>query len=500
MSPRFRSWSLLAAWAILSSMLLLSAHRMYPVPDVDAAAFLPQAINLAQGRGLVNPMYDPAVATDPAGRGRQYFYPPLFQVTVAALLPEPTARGAFVAVALLDAATLLLSTLLLLAVGDAGAGATALACLALLGLTGQMGNAAGRPESLAGGLAVATTLIALRTKSPGPVPVTLMGVVLGLMGATHPVGGLMLAIAIAGYLAVRLPARRVAALLLLLVAVALPTFAGVVALSGTDLALLIRGLLKHARVAILPGREEVLWAYLIAGVRAPLLGVLWALAALAAADIWRAQRQRVASPWILTGAVVAASAATGYFVLRAPPRYYNLALFSPLAYAVVLYWLGWRFGRHTWTPARMAATAAAAIVFLGTGAGLVRRVLAYPFAMGQGRSWAEARADFRRLDAAGDTILVTHSLWVLATEYDRLRIEGNNQRPCRYGLYLQQQAASGLAHAPDLPGHAPVFSSFTPAEPRLLGLRLARTIGGYGFAAYRPAPAQRARGDCLPTR
>src|SRR5262245_31970462 len=144
-------------WAValaVAALLLAFAYHGYPAPSTDAPSFLASAINHALGRGLVNPFYPQIAFGDPTGLHRHVYYPPAFPLVVSALMPSPTPRGAFLAVALLRGASVLLAALLLLRLarraGRApGPDLTLIASLSLCGLATHWLPTVGRPEALA---------------------------------------------------------------------------------------------------------------------------------------------------------------------------------------------------------------------------------------------------------------------------------------------------------------------------------------------------------------
>jgi hypothetical protein len=90
---------------------LLFAWTGYPPPGSDAPGFLVSAINLARGHGFVNQLYPQAALADPSGGRRHIYNAPLFPLVLAGLMPFPTPQGAFLVVAALHGASLLLCVL-----------------------------------------------------------------------------------------------------------------------------------------------------------------------------------------------------------------------------------------------------------------------------------------------------------------------------------------------------------------------------------------------------
>ncbi|HSG40946.1 MAG TPA: hypothetical protein VLE27_15005, partial [Thermoanaerobaculia bacterium] len=98
----------------------------------------------------------------------------------------------------------------------------------------------------------------------------------------------------------------------------------------------------------------------------------------------------------------------------------------------------------------------------------------------------EARAAFRRIPP-GVQVAVTPSLWVISEEYERMTVfplaEGP---PAGAGAVIVQQGYTGWTSPPALPGYRLAEDRFVPRPGLLLGVRIANTVPGYGYALYLP--------------
>lgn len=200
-------------WAValaVAALLAVFAYHGYPAPSTDAPSFLVSAINHSLGRGLVNPFYPQIAFGDPTGLHRHVYYPPAFPLVLSALMPSPTPRGAFLAVAALRVVSVLLAALLLCRVaarampsadGDKPRSrqVTLLACFSLCGLATNWLPTLGRPEALATLLVLLAVLAALTLD--GWPRVFAFGVLLGATAATQPMGAVELGLVMALFLA-----------------------------------------------------------------------------------------------------------------------------------------------------------------------------------------------------------------------------------------------------------------------------------------------------------
>ena len=101
----------------------------------------------------------------------------------------------------------------------------------------------------------------------------------------------------------------------------------------------------------------------------------------------------------------------------------------------------------------------------------------------EGVSFADAQRDFRNLVRSTDQVIsVSESLWVLADEFERIRIV---ERGSASGdLMVLQQTQRGSLSPPVIPGYRLLSQHFISHPPRWFGLPIARTMPGYSFAVF----------------
>jgi hypothetical protein len=195
------------AVAALAGLRLAFGLASFPPPLSDAVFHIPPALSHEAGTGLANPLWDLTATFDTTGQSRFLQYPPLFALTLSALMWEATPRAAFVVIALMDAASLALCGLVffrLLCLQEERFRwlTAAIAVAGLAGLTTRFAyHHDGRPEALGTVFVVAASAVAMRTSTR--LLWLALGVFLGLLGATHPVGAILLAGLIGMYFAAR---------------------------------------------------------------------------------------------------------------------------------------------------------------------------------------------------------------------------------------------------------------------------------------------------------
>jgi hypothetical protein len=458
--------------------------RVYPVPTGDSQAFLPPAILFAQGGGLRNPTAALTRSLDPTGQARYLQYPPLFQLVLARLMPRPEPSAAFLVLGLLSAANLLLAALLFgriaagapsprwassLAVATAGMGLT----------TVLLGQQTGRPEGLATFwlLLTAHTLALGRPRFVWP----LCGLLLGLMGATHPMGGVLLGLLLTLIYAALLPPRVAVACLASILGTSLSVFSAVLAAGPFGIRATLEGIRHHAGLTLI-GRHSTagLTPYWLTNPGGTLYALPYLLLVAMAVPFLLARRHEIRSPWLFTAALALLAVVAWTIGVRSPELSYNLLLLAPLVLAANL-WLALRSPRRR--PLLLGATA---IVQGATAIGYLRALVLFFYFLRQGAHLDAARRDFQRLLAATQgPISVTSSLWVLSEDYERLRtLPAEEPDAATGGILVLQQTYSGLLAPQEIAGFRLVEDRFVRHPCKLLGVTLARTVPGYSFAVY----------------
>lgn len=474
---------LLLITGIAASFLAFGEH-VYPVPASDSHAFVPPALSMEAGKGLRNPIADLTRNVDATGQARYLQYPPLFPLTLSALMGASAPRAAGRALALLGVLNLILTALLFRWAVAPRAGSPWSAALAvsasLLGIaTLLLGQQSGRPEVLA---TFWVLLAAHAVRLLGPARAwPLCGVLLGLLGATHPVGGLFLGLLLAIlHAAVERPGAALATLARIagLGALSTATFLGILALGPYGIAETLAGIYRHGRLVVGESSER-LATYWVTHPGATFYALPFLLLAVLA--LLRARSWRPAGAWPLAAAAGALLAAAVWRLsLSAPEHSYNLQLFAPLVFAGNL-----RLAAGT----EKRFPGVLVVLFHGlAAAGFLRALVLFGFFLTQGVSLDDARRDFaRHAGATGGLISVTPSLWVLTEDYDRLRVAplGLPAERIAGDLFVVQQNYSGRQEPPDIAGFRLVEDRFVRRPCRLFGLPVARTMPGYAFAVYR---------------
>jgi hypothetical protein len=492
MRGRALAWTSAAGVALA---LLLFGGYAYPTPGTDAPSFLASAIDLRLGRGLVNPFYPQMAFADPTGARRHVYYPPLFPLAVAALMRRPAPADAFVAVALLRAASILLSCLLLLRLARIAApgldrGTAALVAASLCGLATSALPTLGRPEALATLLVVAAALGAMRLR--GATLVVFLGVLTGLLAATQPFGAVELAIVIGLAFSIRERTAVAAGRTAAVAAIGLGVFAAVLAVSPHGLRETLAGMARaypHTPWAAPPG--EGWWRPWVTARRSTFYGPLFVLAILCGAHLLARTPPR-SRPVFWACALALCACLYHGSLTHHSRRNYNALLLAPLAFGIVVYWFAASAAWATTRIGRVGRVACLACAFL-TAAGFLGHLAAFPWFLAHGRGLDTARAAWRSVVFPPEARRVLMgNLWSLSEDYDRMELlspaalgDAMRRRPVPFLALGQRDEHRGSP--PPLAGFDLVHDGFNrewTRRPPVLRLFLEED---YSFAVYRPA-------------
>src|SRR5690242_16927756 len=96
----FLAGSLLSFICLVAiAIQFISATYIVPMPEIDAVAFVPPAIEYRATGELTNPIYPLAYNTDPTGGSRFVLHAPLFVWLVGSIMPEANPQSAFLTIA-----------------------------------------------------------------------------------------------------------------------------------------------------------------------------------------------------------------------------------------------------------------------------------------------------------------------------------------------------------------------------------------------------------------
>jgi hypothetical protein len=481
----WRCLILLSCAIALGAYHIFASAVMYPVPGGDAAVFMPAAINLKAGRGLTNPLWE--AEPDPTGRHRYLDHPALFQMVVSACMWKSETRNAFIVAAIFDALTLALYAAILCSAKFAQRLISSIPGLVFLAssifaLAFLIFTDMGRPEALS--TLILCLAIAVVTWLPRKAWPVCLGFAVGAAAAIHPVHGIFIACMVGMAFLLTAPLPRAVRETMLAVTVALPFFWVLLSLSPYPLSETLRTVARHGALAnaVDYPMSDLFVFYLKL---APWSGLY--LLGLSLVLVWCAicfcgpLQDRITRS-VRLGALLLTTFAFYFFSIRRPTASYYLVMLAPALAAGAVYLLdvytGRRGGRSAALPLRISA-----VFFSIFSLCLARDVALFVDYRAEGVSFADAQRDFGQLvRSTNQEISVSESLWVVADEFERIRIVEHGS--VSGDLMVLQQAQRGSLSPPVIPGYRLLSQHFVSHPPRLFGLPIARTMPGYAFAVF----------------
>ena len=498
----FSGWAVCFLWGILAAALLTFAWHCWPVLDGDAINFVPNMVTYANDGSLLNAPSPIAQKVDSMGGGRLIHHGFLYEMVVGKISLLATYPSVIMTMALIEVLSLGACAFVLYRAANVLAGGFGWARLALVAF-GLGGTATaliglqGRPEPF--GILLVASAASLIFLLPWRWHFLAAGGVLGLMAATHPVGTLLCCPIAALYASARCAGRDWFAWLAKAFLVSLAAFAAALAFYPYHLREWIEGLLRHYSIvswhysSVLAGDRRRALYYWLTVPRATFFGPLFLMSLVS--GLWLGWRFRdgirFKTAFVLSG--VAFLIATYFFAVRNPQNSYNLQVFTPLIYGVLI------VGTLAWfSPAASPLVAryrnlgiflVLALVAL-TNLGFLRDVALFPFFLKHGFNYTQARASLQEIRANWPgKIGMTQGLFSLTEDYRNLSFESEpaEEPP----LFVVQQVNSSQLLPWHLKNYELLEDHFSRVTPRCFGVKLGNTVGGYNFAVYRRTDLQR---------
>ncbi len=413
----------------LITILILAGYHAFPMPTTDTSSFIVTSVRYREGHGLTNPVA-PVRLLDPTGQDRVLAWPPLFVWLLGLLMPFPSVRSAFLVIAVMRAVLILgwgyIFMALLRAMGFRPTwGFTALVCIALLGIgSNNAMPTEGRPEALGSVLILAGAFSFIYLC--GWPRVACFAVLLGLLGATHPVSGILGACLMSLIVATESPGWEAFLRVLVLGVGSLLIFVLVLAASPFDLA-------EFLRISSSAGQENFAnsWGpwqhYLFLSGRTPFIGMLLIATVLASLYLLSLYYQHIRSLILFTLSGVAFLVCSWYFAIRGPARIYYLSPFVPVCYFILLAaWLHLRDLFPLPPKVQFAFRIGLMTAMFLPALGVLRYGTYLGVYLAEGTTWGSARAQLHQyLSQNPADKIFTNDYWVFFDNYAQVDAFGS---------------------------------------------------------------------------
>ncbi len=486
-----RAFAALVVWASIAATLLTFAWYCWPILDGEAGLMLQPMITFAKGQGLVSQMSaDPPVFDR---LGRLVFHGFLYQVVVGGVSLNHTYPSIILTIAILEVLALAFCCFLFhrtirLVSHQPSWWHTILLASSTLGLATALLGLSNRPEPFA--LLIVALGANLLFLLPWRYHSLVAGSALALLGTSHPVGAILTGLTVGIYGSVRTRPREWILWMGKTALVCSAVFALSLSAYPYPISNWIQGLSRHYRVLIeTPSGTYSAFGYWFISPRASFYGSLYLFGLGAALSLSRRYRDRIRAKGAFLLSSLLLLGASYYFGMRVENRNYNLQVLAPLVFAVVIAFLGAWMDHSAETPRswprRIGALTLVAILALPSS-GFLRQVALFPFFLRDGMSYDAARSRLAALrQNAQGTVWLDSGLFALTEDYTGIAFDTNRRENGEVSLVILQQTNRGVSVPPELPGFALVEDHFSRTVPRLFGVKIGNTVGGYNFAVYR---------------
>lgn len=476
--------AILIAATLVISALFIFAYYKYPVMGGDPMFFLPVAVNFASGNGLIN------ISTEITSyfNDKFIYYPPLYPIIIGSLLSQPYNSNVYYVLAFINSLIIILSSVLFYKVAvfhkkEINWFTAIVIILNIIGTASILLQLNGRPENLAQLILVIGLIYGIFNYS-SKYFLVIEGILLGIMGAIHPVSFILSAIFVGLVYFTAFNFKEAARKTFSTYFVSLIIFLGILQLSPYGIYDTIFGIVKHASLLFNSGNNFTIFSFIKDFAHyyfllpwASFFGFLLILSIILIFHIFILNRKKIISlfPFMLFGIL---AMIMEIYVLTMPGRvYYNLLLF-PFFAAIIIYYFS-NIAKNFYIKFVIGITSVMVVVGFARGIALFPYFLKYGISLNAAQShFSEMRKEFN-----GENIGISTSLWLLSDDYKNLYIWPN--KIVNPDVIFYQQNHSGLIKSPQIEGCVIIYDSFVDYQPKVLGIKLANTMPGYAFAAYK---------------
>ncbi len=476
----------------LAAITLIFGWFGYPVAaQNDGAWFIVPAIRLAEVHQLDNPIdwVATGVTFDPSGGSRFVAYPPLFEIVLHYFISPgsavPPPLQAFIAIAFMNAVAIALSAWALYMIATMKGKpltwpAVIIICAALLLVLRASWSFNGRPEVLLRLLFTLGVVLFLRMRQPLHRAAAL-GVVLGLMAATHVLGPVFFFALMVFFFCWGNDLKTSLKYIGLSLAAGLATFGLVMQLSPYSIAETIQGIWGIGIFALVRDvPKKPIFALFFKNPILILGGITVAgLLFFPLRRFLHSKKINVTGSAVLQGLSVLLVGAYTVFCIIDIRKYY-LMPFILLVPAGLLYYI-------VHVSARNYIKYSSALIFAFLVASMLKPLILFPPFLADGMNLYEARAQFANIvkeDSPARIELLGSHMWVLSESYDKM-IAGEALAKYQIPKYMLLREEGEAPEAPQELGPCMLTHNFyTFKKPTLFGIRLANTTPGYNFAVY----------------
>lgn len=483
---------ILIVTALIFTYFVFSLNA-FPLLGCDSGSYLPPAINFSNSKGLINE-YDLTTFTinefNNSNNPLFNYYPPLHALTLSFLMIKGSTQNLLFVLALLSSLILILTALSLYKIStrqdkNISSQTVLVICISLLSLSSSLvTRIEGRPEILAsiyliGGILCIITLHEV-------LNLFILGILVGLMGATHPFGLIISSLAITAFYSFKYNYKKLLINIFLLHVIAFISFLIAMSLSPYNIFETIKGLTLNLKFYPFVITKFNFWQYFLFDIKFPFYGLVFLISLSLSLYFYYKNHNKVASPKVFLISLILIFIAYWYIVYRTPNRIYYLFMLMPLMYIPITYYFA------VYKNKGLKIKVISIIFLLLTTIGFFRFSLLFPICLRHGMSIDKARTLLNELDGLKENknskiVIYGTDLWILFEDYSKIVQYGRaDTNPEKNNLLLYQQNYSGLKKPPlKIDNYKLIRDYFVRHEPKIFMLWIANTTPGYAFAVYK---------------
>ncbi len=481
----------------ISFILLLFSYFSYPIVRGDSIFFIPTAINVAQGKGLINELGYLSLILDKFHGQDFIYYPPLFPLILAKLSYQPTLQGIYFSSAIIAIFSLFLLYIIINIFRKKLAHApdikfNGILSIILIGhstgyITGNM-----RPELLSKFILLTFIYLNIVLFKRKHFFIIVNAVLLGITLLIHIYHALIFALLLALYYSIRFRWIEWLKYIFLTALTAITLFVlGITTLSPFGLLRNLDGIYSHIKliqgINIYPEKispnlffgfnllDTGYFFYL------PIALLFLGIVIFITTTYWGKIRAK--------GIFLVVLVLSIYLIYIIPTLRefpYYLYLIIPLMYVGIFVFIFY------FKPVKFLFSIILILLILPMG-GVLREVILFPFFLTQGVSLEKARADYTLLRSQdteslknNEKIGITVSLWPLTYNFSELVSDDMlNKTQLKIPYFLKQQIYSGNNILKESYNSCTlIYNNFVSGPVKIFGIKLANNVPGYSFATY----------------
>jgi hypothetical protein len=485
---------LIIIWVSVSFFYLLFSYYTWPPYDGDSVFYLPPAIQYAKDHTLLNKALLTEMFPYLVGQGRLVYHGFLYQMLIGSLAFQPTYPCAITIIAILKVIILACFIFLLYKILSLAHFGTfwklSFIGTASLGISTFLHGLLGRPEPIA--ILFLTLLVIFIMHINIRWHWVLFGLAIAGLICSHPIGALLLSILFISYCATKFSLRQTIVYFFFTLCLTSLVSGFLFMWYPYTLWEWLGGIYYHfSKHVFFQPRFAIVENWFLSP-SCSAYGVVFILAMLALMYLYSQFTKQIKIKWLFSCSVFLFLISAYYFAIYVSFRNYNLLMFSPLAYAVIVYamsvWENSLRRRKSKSFALVLRILIASVFFLSSF-GFLRDIFLFFDHKKNGISYEKAKymlSEFRNKNKG--KLLISSGLFTLTEDYTNMIVAQpyseilDKFQPEHIFL---QQVYKGKRLPPEIPGYKLISNYYSQVVPKFLGARIANVTKAYNFAIYK---------------